>query len=203
MNKIIIISILLNCSIYSFGQQKEEINLIQADSTWGKEIIQIPFWFAQEIKFNGHEDIRFAKGWEKIDSTGFWTYVFAWDINLNTKPTTKFFEDNLKLYFDGLMKVVNEDTLLIIPKTKALFIEKERKKEITTFTGILEIYDAFTTKKMIKLNVTIESYYCKKTKTFIPLFRFSPKDFKHEAWEMLNQVTLRPNICNDKQKDTP
>ena len=203
MNKIIIISILLNCSIYSFGQQKEEINLIQADSTWSKEIIQIPFWFAPEINFNGHEDIRFAKGWEKIDSTGFWTYVFAWEINLKTKPTTKFFEDNLKLYFDGLMKVVNEDTLLIIPKTKALFIRKEQKKEITTFTGILEIYDAFTTKKMIKLNVTIESYYCKKTKTFIPLFRFSPKDFKHEAWEMLNQVTLRPNICNDKQKDAP
>lgn len=203
MNKIIIISILLNCSIYSFGQQKEEINLIQADSTWSKEIIQIPFWFAPEINFNGHEDIRFAKGWEKIDSTGFWTYVFAWEINLKTKPTTKFFEDNFKLYFDGLMKVVNEDTLLIIPKTKALFIRKEQKKEITTFTGILEIYDAFTTKKMIKLNVTIESYYCKKTKTFIPLFRFSPKDFKHEAWEMLNQVTLRPNICNDKQKDTP
>lgn len=203
MNKIIIISILLNCSIYSFGQQKEEINLIQADSTWSKEIIQIPFWFAPEINFNGHEDIRFAKGWEKIDSTGFWTYVFAWEINLKTKPTTKFFEDNLKLYFDGLMKVVNEDTLLIIPKTKALFIRKEQKKEITTFTGILEIYDAFTTKKMIKLNVTIESYYCKKTKTFIPLFRFSPKDFKHEAWEMLNQVTLRPNICNDKQKDVP
>lgn len=203
MNKIIIISILLNCSIYSFGQQKEEINLIQADSTWSKEIIQIPFWFAPEINFNGHEDIRFAKGWEKIDSTGFWTYVFAWEINLKTKPTTKFFEDNLKLYFDGLMKVVNEDTLLIIPKTKALFIRKEQKKEITTFTGILEIYDAFTTKKMIKLNVTIESYYCKKTKKFIPLFRFSPKDFKHEAWEMLNQVTLRPNICNDKQKDTP
>jgi hypothetical protein len=201
MTKIIIISILLNCSIYSFGQQKEEINLIQADSTWGKEIIQIPFWFAQEIKFNGHEDIRFAKGWEKIDSTGFWTYVFAWDINLNTKPTTKFFEDNLKLYFDGLMKVVNEDTLLIIPKTKALFIEKERKKEITTFTGILEIYDAFTTKKMIKLNVIIESYYCKKTKTFIPLFRFSPKDFNHEAWKMLNQVSLLPNICKDKLKD--
>ncbi|WP_291138675.1 hypothetical protein [Flavobacterium sp. UBA7663] len=201
MNKIIIISILLNCSIYSFGQQKEEINLIQADSTWGKEIIQIPFWFAPEINFNGHEDIRFAKGWEKIDSTGFWTYVFAWDINLNTKPTTKFFEDNLKLYFDGLMKVVNEDTLLIIPKTKALFIEKERKKEITTFTGILEIYDAFTTKKIIKLNVTIESYYCKKTKTFIPLFRFSPKDFNHEAWKMLNQVRLLPNICKDKLKD--
>ena len=130
MNKIIIISILLNCSIYSFGQQKEEINLIQADSTWSKEIIQIPFWFAPEINFNGHEDIRFAKGWEKIDSTGFWTYVFAWEINLKTKPTTKFFEDNLKRYFDGLMKVVNEDTLLTIPKTKTSFIEKEQIYEL-------------------------------------------------------------------------
>lgn len=201
MNKIIIISILLSFSVYSFGQQKEEINLLLADSTWGKEIIQIPFWFAPQINYNGHEDIRFAKGWADIHSSGFWTYVFAWDINLKTKPTTKFFEDNLKLYFDGLMKVVNEDTLLTIPKTKASFIEKEQKKEMTTFTGTLEIYDAFTTKKMITLHVTIECYYCKKTKTFIPLFRFSPKDFKHKAWEMLNQVTLRDNICNNNLKD--
>ncbi len=162
MNKIIVISILFSFSIHSFGQKKEEINLIQVDSTWGKEIIQIPFWFAPEINYIGHEDIRFAKGWEKIDSSGFWTYVFAWDMNLKTKPTTKFFEDNLKLYFDSLMKVVNEDSLLIIPKTKALFKEKEQKKEITTFTGIVETYDAFTTKKMILLNVTIECYYCKK-----------------------------------------
>lgn len=200
MNKIIIISILLNCSIYSFGQQKEEINLIQADSTWSKEIIQIPFWFAPEINFNGHEDIRFAKGWEKIDSSGFWTLAFAWHINIKTKPTSKFFEDNLKFYFDGLMKVVNEDTLLTIPKTKALFIEKAQKKEITTFTGTLETYDAFTTKKMITLNVTIESYYCKETKTFIPLFRFSPKDFNHKAWETLNKVTLCANVCDNKLK---
>ncbi len=201
MDKIFIISILLSCSVYSFGQQKEEINLLQADSTWGKEIIQIPFWFATEINYSGHEDIRFAKGWADIHSAGFWTYVFAWDINLKTKPTSNFFEDNLKLYFDGLMKVVNEDTLLTIPKTKASFIEKEQKKEMTTFTGTIEIYDAFTTKKMITLHVTIENYYCKKTKTYLPLFRFSPKDFKHKAWEMLNQVTLRDNVCNHKPED--
>ena len=195
MHKIIIISILLSCWTYSFGQQKGEINLLLADSTWRREIIQIPFWFALEINYHGHEDIRFAKGWEDINSAGFWTYVFAWDINLMTKPTTKFFEDNLKLYFDGLMKVVNEDTLLTIPKTKAHFIEKEQKNEMTTFTGTLETYDAFTTKKMITLHVTIESYYCKKTKTYLPLCRFSPKDFKHKAWEMLNGVTLRDDIC--------
>lgn len=201
MHIIIIISLLLSCSFYSFGQQKEEINLLLADSTWGKEIIQIPFWFAPEINYKGHEDIRFAKGWADINSACFWTYVFAWDINLKTKPTPNFFEDNLKLYFDGLMKVVNEDTLMTIPKTKASIIEKEQKKDLTTFTGTIEIYDAFTTKKMITLHVTIESVYCKKTKTFIPLLKFSPQDFKHIAWEMLNQVTLRDSICNNNLKD--
>ena len=197
MKKIIIISILLSCSASTFGQKNEEINLIEVDSTWGKEIIQVPFWFAPEINYKGQEDIRFAKAWEEIDSAGFWTLVFAWDINLKTKPTTKFFEDNLELYFDGLMKVVNEDTLLVIPKTKTFFIEKEQKNEITFFTGTVETYDAFTTKKMINLNVTIESYYCKKTKRYIPLFRFSPRDFKHKAWEMLNEAKLRTNTCND------
>lgn len=197
MKRIIIISILLSCSISVFGQKNEEVNLIQVDSTWGKEIIQVPFWFAPEINYKGHEDIRFAKDWERIDSAGFWTLVFAWDINLKTKPTTKFFEDNLKHYFDGLMKVVNEDTTLIIPKTKALFIEDKQKKGITTFTGTVETYDAFTTKKMIILNATIENYYCKKTDTYIPLFKLSPRDFKHEAWEMLNQAKIHIDTCNN------
>ena len=197
MKKIIIISILLNCSISTFGQKNKEVNLIQVDSTWGKEIIQVPFWFAPEINYEGYEDIRFAKGWEKINSPGFWTLIFAWDINLKTKPTTKFFEGNLKLYFDGLMKVVNEDSLLIIPKTKAFFKEKKTKNGITTFIGTVETYDAFTTKKILALNVTIESYYCKKTKKHIPLFRFSPKDFKHKSWDMLNQARLSANICNN------
>lgn len=48
-----------------------EVNLIKADSTWGKEIIEVPFWFAPEIKYKGYEDIRFAQGWENIDSNGF------------------------------------------------------------------------------------------------------------------------------------
>ncbi len=197
MKKIIIISILLNFSISTFAQKNEEVNLIQVDSTWGKEIIQVPFWFAPEINYKGYEDIRFAKGWEEINSSGFWTLVFAWNINLKAKPTTKFFEDNLKLYFDGLMKVVNEDSLLTIPKTKTFIKKEKQKKGIVTFTGTVETYDAFTTKKIIALNVTIESYYCKITKTYIPLFKFSPRDYKHKSWDMLNQAKLSANICNN------
>ena len=196
MKKIILL-ILLTSSFCTFAQDKKEVNLIQTDKTWGKEIIQVPFWFAPKIGYKGQEDIRFAKGWEDINSDGFWVLVFAWDINLTTKPTAQFFEDNLKLYFDGLMKVVNEDSTITIPKTKASFSEKEKLKEgVTTFSGTVETYDAFTTKKMLKLNVTIESYYCKESKQYIPLFKFAPRGFKHKAWEMLKQTKLHDSVCN-------
>ena len=157
MKETILVLVLLCCSISISGQKNKEVNLIQTDSTWGKEIIKIPFWFAPEINYKGNEDIRFAKGWEDQESDGFWALAFAWDMNLMTKPTSKFFEDNLKLYYDGLMKVVNEDTTLTIPKTKATFSEKKTKKGVISFTGSVETYDAFTTKKMITLNVIIES----------------------------------------------
>lgn len=198
MKKSILTLLVFLCSINTFGQKNKEVNLIQADSTWGKEIIKIPFWFAPKINYQGNEDIRFAKGWEDKESPGFWALAFAWDMNLMTKPTAEFFEDNLKLYYDGLMKVVNEDTKLKIQKTKATFSERKTKKGITYFKGIVETYDAFTTKKMITLNVTIENHYCKKTKKYIPFFRFSPKDFTHKIWTELQKLKLQKNICNEK-----
>lgn len=183
------------CSIFIYGQEKEIINLIQADSTWSKEIIEVPFWFAPKIKYSGFEDIRFAKGWENIESDGFWVLTFAWDISLKTNPTAKFFEENIILYYDGLMKVVNEDKNISIPKTEALFIGYKSKTGNINFTGIVKTYDAFTTKKVIHLYVTIETYYCKNKKKYIPLFKFSPKEFKDKSWENLNKIKLQANIC--------
>lgn len=195
MKKVLTLLFLIHISFLA-GQNKEDINLIDIDSTWGKEIIKVPFWFAPKISYQGFEDIRFAKGWENINSNGFWTLVFAWDINLKTKPTQQFFEENLKLYFDGLMKVVNENEKLKIPKTEANFKKTKSNKGVEYFKGVVKTYDAFTTKKIILLNVTIESYYCKKMKRYMPLFRFSPRDYNHKAWKMLKQAKLKTNICN-------
>ena len=198
MKKIIVVSFLLICSMHTFGQTAKEVNLIEADSTWRKEIVKVPIWFAPEINYEGYEDVRFAKGWGDMNSSDFWTLAYVWDINLEKKPTATFFEDNLKFYFDGLMGVVNNDDTLIVPKTKAFFIENKIKNEVTTFTGTVEVYDAFATKKPIVLNVTIESYYCSISKKYIPLFRFSPKNFEHKIWEQLNQIQLQDTICKNE-----
>ena len=190
--------ILLHICVLSSGQTNQEVNLIHVDSNWGKEIIQIPFWFAPEINYEGYEDIRFAKGWENIESAGFWTLVFAWDMNLYSEPKTAFFEDNLKLYFEGLMKVVNEDTSLTIPKTKVFLTQGESINKSSIFKGTIETYDAFTTKEIITLNLIIENYYCEKTNKYLPLFRISPKDFSHESWDMLEKAKLITSLCENK-----
>ncbi len=190
--------ILLFICVLSSGQTNQEVNLIHLDSNWGKEIIQIPFWFAPEINYEGYEDIRFAKGWENIESAGFWTLAFAWDMNLYSEPKTAFFEDNLKLYFDGLMKVVNEDTSLTIPKTKVFLTQGESINKSSIFKGTIETYDAFTTKEIITLNLIIENYYCEKTNKYLPLFRISPKDFSHESWDMLEKAKLITSLCENK-----
>jgi hypothetical protein len=192
MKKLLLFALLF-ASTFTFGQ-KQEVDLIQ--SSWGKEIIKLPFWFAPQIDYEGYEDIRFAKGWEDKENASFWATAFAWDANLETKLTSKFFEDNIKLYFDGLMKVVNEDSELTIPKTKVSLLENKTKKGIVIFIGTIEVYDAFTTKKMIKLNAIIESHYCKKRNKYVPLFKLSPKDFTHEIWKELKSIKLQKNICN-------
>ncbi|QTD36254.1 hypothetical protein JL193_08745 [Polaribacter batillariae] len=156
----------------------------------------MPFWFAPEINYEGVEDIRFAKGWETIDSDGFWKLVFAWDIRLKKKPTILFFEENLKHYFNGLMKVVNENETITIPKTEVLIVEKKLEKGKLNFTGTVKTYDAFTTKKVITLHVKIKVFYCTKTNNYMPLFKMAPKAFYHKTWEDLDKITLKNNTCN-------
>jgi hypothetical protein len=114
-------------------------------------------------------------------------------MNLKTKPTTTFFEENLKLYFDGLMKVVNEEKKGNIPKTKVLFSEN---KDTNSFIGTLKTFDAFTTKKMIELNVIIEVSYCKESKQYVPLYKMSPRNYSHVIWGKLKNIKLKEEFCN-------
>ncbi len=196
--KNLILALIVICTFCSIAsQESNDVNLIEADSTWGKEIIEIPFWFAPKINYKGYEDIRFAKGWEKSDSNGFWTLAFAWDINLKKQPTADFFEENLKLYFDGLMKVVNEDESIKIPKTRVSIKETNTINDAQKFIGTLATYDAFTTRKVIKINVAIEIYYCMATKNYVPLFKMCPKEFDHQSWKMLNSIRISSSLCEE------
>jgi hypothetical protein len=184
----------------SFGQEQEaeklSERLLETDSTWGKELFQFPISFAQEINFKGMEDARFPKGWAKIESPEFWSYAFAWEVDADQPITKTALASSLQLYFDGLLGIdILRKNDANIQKTKALFIEKEAKAADSRYVGKLEIFESRITKKPMTLNVTIEQHYCKSSQKAVILFKFSPKDFDHNTWEKLSQVSLRKDLC--------
>jgi hypothetical protein len=151
--------------------------------------------FAQEIEYEGYEDLRFAKNWSKPEGKEFFTYAFVWNINLNERPSVAMIETNMKLYYDGLMSTINKEKDFIIPKTKVEFNQLESDIDSPIFEGKIQVHDSFFTKKTIELNITVETSYCKNQDKYLMLFRVSTLDFEHVIWDELNNVSLASDIC--------
>jgi hypothetical protein len=179
-------------SVFTFGQ-KDEFNLINLDATWGQEVLRFP---ARNMNYIGEGDIRFPpKGWIKPEHTFFWSYTYAWSINLNRKITAKELAIDLEKYFNSLNKIDLNDITNERIATAAI-TETKTKKSTTFFEGKIDTYDRFATNKRFILNVKIESNYCKNKKKTVILFKFSPKKFTHKAWETLNEIELIDGVCD-------
>lgn len=176
---------------------RADLYLLRTDKTWGKEIFTFPLRFAKDINYEGIEEAHFPKGWRNVESNEYWSYVFAWNINLNQELTISQLESDLQLYFDGLATAVNKDKNKTPSKAIAKIHEIEALNKVSKFKGSIEIYDAFITNKVLKLNVLVEKHYCDKKKESVVFFRYSPKDFDHEIWKTLHNIKLRDNYCKD------
>ena len=193
MIKNITVFVLLFCSTIIFGQ-KNEFNLINLDSTWGQEVIRFP---ARHMDYIGVGEVRFPpqRSWTQPKNDFFWSYTYAWSIDVNREIPEKELELDLVKYFNSLNKIeMNATTDKKYSSSKVIRVK--RKKTITYFKGSVKIFDRFATKKMITLNILIESDFCKKSKKTVILFKFSPKEFTHETWKILNKIQLRSNLCN-------
>lgn len=162
---------------------------------WGKEFFHFPLHFAEEIRYQGVEEVVFPKNWIKQDSSDFWSYVFVWALENKQAVTEKELETNLKLYFDGLISGLSRVDTTKLTKTSTQFQRNENPKDSVSFIGNLNIFDGFATQKPLNLNARIYSDYCKEKDQLILLFRFSPQPFDHPIWDKLRTVTVRPTVC--------
>ena len=195
MKKQFIFLLTLLYSVVLFGQDYEDLYLLEADSTWLKEVIKFPLGFAQEINFQGYEDLRFAKNWSKPEGEEFFTYAFVWNINLTKTPTVEIIESNMKLYYDGLMSAVNKEKDFVVPKTEVEFNQIKNNSKLLAFVGEINVHDSFFTRKIITLNVTVETTYCEEQNKYIMLFRISTVNFENKIWDKLNAIKLVDNYC--------
>ena len=170
---------------------------LEASSKWRKELFRIPLNFAPDISLRGIEDARFPVGWEVKDSSTFWSYVFAWNVDHPQALTTDELSKNIELYFDGLMNIEKRIKEEGVSKTKAVFNEINSSQGTITYTGKIKTYDAFFEKKPIVFNVKAEQYYCTEIGRSMILFRFTPKSLDSSVWEKLNEVVLPEGICEN------
>ncbi|MEX1381792.1 serine hydrolase [Lutibacter sp.] len=167
-------------------------DLLKTKDSWGKELFAIPLHFAKNIKLKGFEDARFPKGWNDTKNPSFWTYAFAWKVNIEKELTIIKVEDYLKKYYDGLLESINKEKGLVLPKTT---VEITKTKE-GSFIGKVTIYDTFITRKPLVLNFRIEQTFCEESNKSIILFRISPKNFEHAVWTNLMEIKVLKNNCD-------
>jgi len=196
-NRITIITLLF-LSIGAFGQEEDQLNLFVTDSTWIKEIIKFPIGFAQEIKFEGFEDLRFPKGWSNQESPMFWSYLWAWSIKSSGELTEDDMEKNIQFYFDGLMGIgSNKNADGKIHHTSALFVKRENTSGHSEYVGKVKTFDTRYTNKPLIFHVLAEQHYCEHEKKVIIVFRYSPKTFGDNAWTQLKSVKLNQDACEN------
>ncbi|MEP2935448.1 MAG: serine hydrolase domain-containing protein [Gilvibacter sp.] len=167
-------------------------DLLKTKDAWGKELFAIPLRFAKDIDLKGFEDARFPKGWNDTSSPNFWTYAFAWKVNVDQPLTQSQVEEYLKKYYDGLLQSVNKERDLELPKTTVSFT----KTSDGSFAGAANIYDTFTTRKPLTLNFNVSQTICDTTGKSIILFRISPKEFNHSVWNDLNEISVLEGNCD-------
>lgn len=174
---------------------QEETGKHLLDTDWGKEIFTIPTGFAQEMTLNGFEDASFAPGWSDVKSDEFWTYVFAWSVENDTMISMEEIEQNLLLYFNGLVSAKPDTIVNGRLPTSVLLIDTSDGSS-ARLTGKVRLFDSFKTQKMLTLNLLVEQQYCDRQKRAILVFRFSPKALNHQIWSPLTAIPLFEDACD-------
>ncbi len=77
-----------------------------------------------------------------------------------------------------------------------LLLTKENSNGISKFSGTVNIYDSFVTKRPLLLNVRVEKQNCEQNNKTIILFRFSPKEFDNVIWNTLEKIKIQKSICH-------
>ncbi len=180
---------------FLLAQNKADINLLDTDSTWRKETLFFPFPFARDIDLEGQIDVRFSQGWSDQDSPLFWSYAFAWDITRQEKFSESEIEQIMVSYLGGLMKAVNRDKDFTVPEAMAVFTAQDVDANTIAYKGKIRMHDSFFSKEIVVLNAIGEYHFCEQDGKAKLLFKLSPQDPAHEAWEYLNEAKFQDGVC--------
>ena len=164
-------------------------NILEAPKDWKKESFTFPLDFAPKLNFTGIEEARFAPGWSDKTSDEFWTYSFAWYVDSNIDLTEQKLQELTAIYFNGLTQVVGKSNgmkLEQITNAVAIFMAKSPRENWQYFEGKVQLFDAFFSKKEVRLNVKVKALHCEQLEKQLIVFSFAPKAYDDKIWQVFD-----------------
>ncbi len=134
---------------------------------WRKETFTLPPPFAPDMKWKGHEELRFAPGMFKANAPDFFCYAFLFRLSDDTPIDAKTLERQLLAYYRGLASAVSKSRKREVDtKSFSLTIgvvsqqpdKRPSGEAVSSYLGVLNWIEPFTTGKPQALHLEIQSW---------------------------------------------
>lgn len=165
--------------------------LLKEPATWEFEAFPLPPAFAPEIKYRGLEELRFAPGMFKKDTTGYFTYAFVARFDSMVDISQAEIRDYLLFYFKGLCATVARDKKMLIDTSLiAVTIAKKKNapKKTTIYNARLNVLGVFADGAPVTLNMELKLVKDPVFKRLYLVIITSPLPKTDAIWKTLYQV---------------
>lgn len=158
---------------------------------WKSEEFGLPASFAPSIPYKGIEIIRFSPGWADSTAQGYWSYVFAWQIegNISTGPDS--LRRQLIAYYNGLyLANRGQPPAGYGPQFTQVRVTPEPSpwpQDHASFTGKAYTYN-YLTRRQIDLLLKIRLRPAPDGSRTLIVFEVSPKPYTHTFWKQLDTL---------------
>lgn len=164
---------------------------LPAPEGWTTETLSFPLDFAPELGYEGLEDLRFSPGMFRETKADFWSYAFVWWVPESTQFDVDRLQADLETYFRGLAEGVAK-ARDFDPGEPEYDVQLESVQppdpNHVQWQGTVRIFDAFTTRKPIRLQVRIDLVPCSPQGHVAALFQFSPQPRRHNIWQIMDSI---------------
>jgi len=108
---------------------------------WKEEVIPFPLDFAPTLTHQGVEELRFAPGFFKPGTPGYWSYAFTWRTTDASQLDAAALAGELTAYFQGLIMAVDEAKKQVTGKDAIIATASAVGRD--RFTLAAHVFDAF------------------------------------------------------------
>ena len=170
--------------------QQQTPQLLKQPVNWQFEKFTLPPVFAPTFPYKGAEELRFSPGMFIKDSTTYFTYAFAAQLNNRDSISQVDIKNYLLEYFKGLCSSTSKDRKLIVDTSKiAVSINKKKNfEDEIIYNAVLNIFGVFADGAPVKLNMEIKVMNDKAASKIYLVFIASPHKKTDAVWNELYKI---------------